>query len=1099
MGYEGLFQGCSSLQFVNIPVGIETIAQRMFMNCTKLSNITLPNNIKKIASSAFSGCQSLQTIKLPDSLEEIGTGAFAYTSLVSLNIPKSVKSIGGSTFSGCEQLSSITFNEGLESIGGHAFSGSSIKSLSIPKSVSFIGEYAFYCSKLESITLPTNIDTIEEGTFMNCELKSITLPRNIKSIGYRAFRDCEQLSHITIQNGLNKIGSEAFDNCKNLSSIELPASLVELGHFTFRNCINLRTATIPNSVTIVGGGVFLNCEKLSTVNLSNQMTVLPYAHDFYEESGGFFQGCKSLKSIVVPYNISEIGTSAFEDCDSLATVNLTENLKIIKSAAFKYCKRLQSINIPNTVEEIGASAFSFTGIKQIQLPTSLKSIEPCLFYRCYNLESVHLPEDITTICQDAFMDCDRLNNIVLSNKITSIGDEAFKNCQKLCSIVFPDSLRTIGNRAFYSCRDLSSIVFPTNLEIIGEDAFYYTKWFNKQEDGPLYINKVLYKYIGSLEQNSFFRVKDGTISISNYAFLAQHGLTKVALPNSLKEIGNEAFSCTNITDINIPNSVVSIGAGAFAGCKDLASVKLSNNLTFLNYGVFNDCIALQTLKIPASVTTIYNNFENCTNMRALAILCPKPPTNYEVTFFQSLKNCILYVPKSSFEDYKHHCYGQYERLFKEIKVYTDLYSLYEENIDSLAKVNASLKEVKYILESECPDVKDIYILEIQSIENYIDSLITEINNKFELEELSANDKVDIKPVMAKIDTIRQNALSDQYEIRKKAENEEAFKRLKLQLSVLQNNFNSVKSKIEKECFLALDEIYPKMDSIQLQIDSLVHEIQIKYESVLLSSESNLDCQSIETAIQSLLENALEAQKVRIKNEEAYNRLSSQISAVQKDYDYVKSKIEIDFSDVADIFIDKFDHLQFQIDSIKIKVDSLYKNILLDDTSVIDTQILSSRIYALLEQANTAQHAFEQNKVAYARLINELAMVQLELDKIKSIINAECPHVEKDFIPIINKIQQQINSLKDSIETDYNKGSLTSESKIDTSSILEEIEKILKDAYEAEDILSGINHIIIGKQNSFIIFNLEGKQMNKLQKGLNIIKFRNGLVRKIFIR
>ena len=86
-------------------------------------------------------------------------------------------------------------------------------------------------------------------------------------------------------------------------------------------------------------------------------------------------------------------------------------------------------------------------------------------------------------------------------------------------------------------------------------------------------------------------------------------------------IGDSAFrDYSNITSIEIPNSVTSIGAGAFRNCTSLKNVILPNNITSIGNNVFENCTSLTSIEIPNTVAFIGNNaFMNCTSLTNVVI------------------------------------------------------------------------------------------------------------------------------------------------------------------------------------------------------------------------------------------------------------------------------------------------------------------------------------------------------------------------------------------------------------------------------------------------------------------------------------------------
>lgn len=94
--------------------------------------------------------------------------------------------------------------------------------------------------------------------------------------------------------------------------------------------------------------------------------------------------------------------------------------------------------------------------------------------------------------------------------------------------------------------------------------------------------------------------------IADYALATADNLREIAIPNSIKSIGEGAFKgCSNLTSIRIPNSVTSIGKEAFNGCSGMTSATISDSVTAIGSRLFFRCTSLTSIKIPSSVTSIW--------------------------------------------------------------------------------------------------------------------------------------------------------------------------------------------------------------------------------------------------------------------------------------------------------------------------------------------------------------------------------------------------------------------------------------------------------------------------------------------------------------
>jgi len=215
--------------------------------------------------------------------------------------------------------------------------------------------------------------------------------------------------------------------------------------------------------------------------------------------------------------------------------------------------------------------------------------------------------------------------------VTSIGGWAFSGCTSLTSITIPNSVTSIGEYAFYES-GLTSVTIPNSVTSIGSAAFAdcpltainvdTANTAYSSQDGVLYnkAKTTLIQYPKGKTSVSF-TIPNSVTSIGVGAFWNCTSLTSVTIPNSVTSIGLQAFSgCTSLASVTIPNSVTSIGNQAFSGCTSLASVTIPNSVTIIDNYAFSGCTSLTSVTIPNSVTSIGKEaFRVCTSLTSVTI------------------------------------------------------------------------------------------------------------------------------------------------------------------------------------------------------------------------------------------------------------------------------------------------------------------------------------------------------------------------------------------------------------------------------------------------------------------------------------------------
>ena len=324
-------------------------------------------------------------------------------------------------------------------------------------------------------------------------------------------------------------------------------------------------------------------------NITSETTVsVTYKDEVYNGNGGYYYNyyTKYSGSVVIPSTVT-YGSKTY-------------SVTSIGYSAFSYCSSLTSITIPESVTSIGYSAFSGTAWYNNQPDGVVYAGKVLYKYKGTMPEntSIEVKEGTVSINSDAFSYCSNLASITIPESVTSIGSYAFNNCSSLISITIPESVTSIGNAAFYG-----------------------TAWYNNQPDGVVYAGKVLYKYKGTMPENTSIEVKEGTVSISPYAFSGCSSLTSITIPEGVTSIGEFAFyGCSSLTSITIPESVTNIGNYAFSECYNLTSITLPESLTSIEDYAFEGCSSLTAIILPEGVTSIGDSaFRGCSSLTSITI------------------------------------------------------------------------------------------------------------------------------------------------------------------------------------------------------------------------------------------------------------------------------------------------------------------------------------------------------------------------------------------------------------------------------------------------------------------------------------------------
>ena len=214
--------------------GLTEIGVSDFEGCTSLEIVELPTNVTKILTKAFYGCSSLQGI----------SGGYQFL------IPVQVTSIGEEAFANCRPASRIQIF-GPAVIRSKAFAGSLVNSS-------------------ESVVhITSELSDIEPDTFDETDALFYINSSNDTPIGNFLFKDCTFLKNLSVN---APIGISAFDGCTNLESVFFSDDVTSIGGTAFRGCSQLQSVELPWTLQTVSSGAFGECTSLSKLTINAQVT-----------------------------------------------------------------------------------------------------------------------------------------------------------------------------------------------------------------------------------------------------------------------------------------------------------------------------------------------------------------------------------------------------------------------------------------------------------------------------------------------------------------------------------------------------------------------------------------------------------------------------------------------------------------------------------------------------------------------------------------------------------------------------------------------------------------------------------------------------------
>ena len=374
--------------------------------------------------------------------------------------------------------------------------------------------------------------------------------------------------------------------------------------------------------------------------------------DFFIGSGAFQKN--ALTTLKLPEGVIYVGGNAFNS-NQLTSVKLPKTIMMVGSAAFGK-NSISFVDFPKQTDfafQADIQAFAVNKLTSVQIPANTEKLNKYVFFQNTGME----PITIGTAME-------KKGGLVYMYKAEEGGqwidhlDAGTSNVQKLIIGAIPweasDFTYDDADTTITGLSDVGKAKLKVNPDIVLPEKGPSGEAIVALGDGTNLQGIFVYAEDGKNYTPSSVLLPDTLTKIGKWTFALNASLTyeaemaTIALPDGLLEIGQTAFQNSKLTSVSIPDSVTTMGSGAFTGSGKLTSVKLSKNVTDIPTSAFNagssNDMKLENLEIPEGVQTIGNSAFTGTHVEKLSL--PSTLTSIGSSAFQNHQLTEVTIPGS---------------------------------------------------------------------------------------------------------------------------------------------------------------------------------------------------------------------------------------------------------------------------------------------------------------------------------------------------------------------------------------------------------------------------------------------------------------------
>lgn len=352
--------------------------------------------------------------------------------------------------------------------------------------------------------------------------------------------------------------------------------------------------------------------------------------------------------------------------------NITYKVVAVGKDAFSYSE-VKSVKLPNTVRVIKFMAFNVSEVESVDMGTGIEEIQEGAFSVVRNLSYLsEIPAGCVKLSPEGvFMMNTSLKaiNVAEANPMYKSVDGVVYSISGKTAVAFPfgkgeefafpNDVDTISANFMNTNKTITKLTFPENLRYVDRNAFTFCTNMESTNDLPRTL-----EVVGA---NAFSNCRKLKVTLPQSirelgmtAFNNCYELPEIYIPNKLTLWGEQSFyqnrAATKLTFEPYPEVIKEIPFVAFKNCSSLEEVIIPEGYETIGSDAFIGCTKVKKVDLPSTLKTMGASVFNSSAPSVVVVRASAPPTVTNMKYNLFSPNChetaIVYVPAESIEAYK---------------------------------------------------------------------------------------------------------------------------------------------------------------------------------------------------------------------------------------------------------------------------------------------------------------------------------------------------------------------------------------------------------------------------------------------------------------